>query len=71
MPDDKQPINPKVHAGALGAVGGYSIGKGIAVVVMHYVVGATPPEVAFAIEFLIEATVSAAGSWLAGYIKVA
>jgi hypothetical protein len=68
---NKQPVNSKVHAAAVGAVGGYSIGKGIAVVVMHYVVGATPPEVAFAIEFLIEATVSAAGSWLAGYVKSA
>ena len=71
MPE-KEPINPKVHASALSAgVGGYSVGKAITVLFMHYVVGATPPEVAFAIEFLIEAACTVAGGYIGGYFKSA
>lgn len=63
-------IEPKVHASALTAgIGGYTIGKAVAVIVMHYIVGATPPEVKFAIEFIIEAACTVAGGYVGGYVK--
>lgn len=63
-------IEPKVHASALSAgIGGYTVGKALAVLIMHYLVGATPPEVKFAIEFLVEAAATVAGGYLGGYLK--
>lgn len=66
----KEPVQPKVHAASLSAgIGGYSIGKGVAVLVMHYIVGASPPEVKFAIEFLIESACTVLAGYVGGYMK--
>ena len=61
-------INPKVPAATGGGVGGYTLGKAIAILFIYYIIGdATPAHIKLAIEYIFEALSTIAGAALAGY----
>lgn len=60
-------INAKVPAATAGGVGGYTVGKALAIVVMHYAIAEPPPHVALAIEFIFEGAAVAIGTFLSGW----
>lgn len=62
-----EPVHNKVKASVAGAAGGYTVGKAISVLFIYYFIGDVPPEITFAINFLIEFACTVALSAVSGY----
>jgi len=72
MPEEKQPVSPKVHAAAWGAaVSGMTIGKACAHLFMKYALQDNDPVTELAVETIFQGGAALAGGYLTGYYKSA